>query len=212
MSVKRILVAQVVNFLREPTTPLNLLSSVAHVTWVMETCGQGFCLPMEEEATIIAVAELYRRWALEPFNRPPCIEAEGVIQSFLQDILRQFSLIFQPRSTGSSVDKQAQLCSKILDIYLEIGRTHWKTLSLETWEIFLKVLLGIADSMLSASASADAAALGLRLGYQVLKVVFNCGYTLELEILHCGLHSRQFFQIGSIMRNLSISGMLPAMH
>ena len=139
--------SQVVTFLLHPNTPITILSSPAHVRWAMETCGQGFALPIEEEKSITQCIELYRQWALEPLNRPPPIEGEQ--QFFLQQILNHYSLLFAPRATGPDVDKHAALCSKVLDIYVTIGRQLESQLSKDSWEVFLKLMIGIADSLFS---------------------------------------------------------------
>jgi len=167
LPVKKILVAQVVTFLLDEGTPVGILSSAAHVRWAMETVGQGFTLPIAEEDSIKKVIELYRRWALEPLNRPSPIEANK--QAFLQDILRHYSLLFAARARDQvEVEKHATLCSKVLDIYVTIGRRVGKDLSVETWEIFLKLVLGIADSLFRNSGG-----LQDRLCSQTLKVMFE---------------------------------------
>ena len=48
----------------------------------METCGQGFSLPIEESESITKVISLYRTWALEPSKRPTPINDNP--QFFLQ--------------------------------------------------------------------------------------------------------------------------------
>jgi hypothetical protein len=87
--VRRAIISQVVNFLLE--APANILSSQAHIKWVMETCGQGFNLPMEDETIINHCTELYRRWALESQYRPAAFDEQP--QLFLQ-VIFLFLLFF----------------------------------------------------------------------------------------------------------------------
>ena len=87
LNVRKVLVSQVVGYLLDPATPTSILSSQAHIKWVMETCGQGFALPIEEEAVIAQCIELYRRWALEPEKRP------AIIEDHLQHYIQVYSRI-----------------------------------------------------------------------------------------------------------------------
>lgn|SRR3990167_24319 len=84
LPVKKILVQQVVTFLLEPGISVKVLTSPAHVSWALETCGQGFTLPIEEEDSITKVILLYKIWALESKNRPQPINDNT--QYFLQVI------------------------------------------------------------------------------------------------------------------------------
>eukprot|EP01100_Stratorugosa_tubuloviscum_P015429 TRINITY_DN8902_c0_g1_i1.p1 TRINITY_DN8902_c0_g1~~TRINITY_DN8902_c0_g1_i1.p1 ORF type:complete len:1255 (+),score=606.97 TRINITY_DN8902_c0_g1_i1:98-3862(+) len=164
------MVAKVATHLLEPSTAQSTLATVFHIKWTMETCGQAFSLPIEEELTINMVVELYRRWALEPANRPPCFEED--YQHFIQEILKHSSMLFAPRQLQPLIlEKHVALCSKMLDIYSNIGRQLARTLTLETWEVFLKILIGICDCLLQQAINEDA--LGRKLCQQLLKVIFD---------------------------------------
>ena len=80
--MQKVLVSQVVTHLLEPKVAAKVLSSPSHVCWAMETCGQGFSLPIEEEESITKVISFYRMLALEPSRRPCSID--GNPQFFLQ--------------------------------------------------------------------------------------------------------------------------------
>ena len=58
--VRRILVKEVTSFLLNPSTSTNVLSSRSHVLWALETCGEGFRLPVDDDDIIQDVTELYR--------------------------------------------------------------------------------------------------------------------------------------------------------
>ena len=169
LPVRKVLVKEVTDFLLSPSTPGNVLSTRAHAIYALETCGQGFRLPIEEADTISDVTELYRIWILEPRRRPAPIDQE--FQFFLQTMLKHFSLLFASRS-DAVVDRHIQLCNSVLDIFLGVGRVLEKKLSEATWEVFLKLLIGIADSLFLSPK--EPSLLGLKLCNQVLKVIFEC--------------------------------------
>ena len=83
--------------------------------------------------------------------------------------------MFEARSyNGKELsDRHALLCSQVLDIYSSIGRTIGNELSEETWEVFLKILIGISDSILRKDAPANVEALQRRLCSQLQKVLFE---------------------------------------
>jgi hypothetical protein len=211
--VRKVLVSQVVGFLLDPSTPQSILSSRAHLKWVMETCGQGFALPIEEESTIAQCIELYRRWALEPEKRPSALDEhpQYYIQVFTfrrwfarthanyffffffffllpKTILQNYSLLFATRSNQALVGNHAALCAKILDIYLAIARQLGRSLSLETWEVFLKIVFGIGDSLLTPVQGAEDS-LAKRITQQLLKVCVPNSRgkkdTISYEFFHC---------------------------
>jgi hypothetical protein len=82
LPVQKVLVQQVVTFLLDGSNSKRALTNPAHVIWAMEVCGQGFCLPIEEEESISKVINLYRIWALESAQRPASISEN--LQFFLQ--------------------------------------------------------------------------------------------------------------------------------
>lgn len=82
LPVQKVLVQQVVTFLLGAGNGQRILKSESHVRWVMETCGQGFLLPIEEEDSISKVIVLYKIWALEPKQRP--IPINNNLQFFIQ--------------------------------------------------------------------------------------------------------------------------------
>jgi hypothetical protein len=138
--------------------------------WVLETCGQGFRLPVEEDEVIQNVIELYKIWILDTKKRP--IPMTKDLQFFLQFMLKQYSLLFQSRSGDSSVDRHASLCSSALNIFLAVARAVGATLSTETWEVFLKLMLGIVDSLFLSPQAPSL--LGNKLCNQALRVLFEC--------------------------------------
>lgn len=173
LPVRKILVQQVVTFLLTSDNAVQTLISPAHVVWSLETCGQGFALPMEEEDSIVKVINLYRRWTLDgKGKRPTPIESNP--QFFIQKMLQHFSLLFEPRSNGKGeVEKHARLCSQVLDIFANIGRQIGSSLSVETWEIFLKLLIAVTDTVLGVDAPAKQEVLQRKLCPQLLKVLFE---------------------------------------
>jgi len=70
-------------------------------------------------------------------------------------------------SEPNAVDKQAALCHRVLDIYFSIGQ-EGTLLDGESWELFLRLLLGITDYLLGSPSSDHT--LAMRLCPHVLKV------------------------------------------
>lgn len=185
LPVKKILVNEVVTHLLEKQNGVHLLTSAAHVKWAMETVGQGFTLPIEDEEIITKVINLYRVWLLEPAKRPQPIQNDP--QYFIQRILEHYSLLFAQRQHSPQVaDRHATLCSKVLDIYANIGMQAGKVLTKETWEIFLKLLISIADSILLKDPPAGLEALQRRLPSQLAKVLFE-------QFLYSGLQDPEMW-------------------
>lgn len=173
LPVKKILVQQVVTFLLDGNNAVRTLISPAHVVWALETCGQGFTLPIDEEDSISKVIQLYRIWALEGKGKSPAPIEEN-FQFFIQRILEHYSLLFEPRaSSKSDVEKHAKLCSQVLDILAMVGRQIGGRLSVETWEIFLKLLIAITDSVLRVDAQGSQEPLQRKLCSQLFKVLFE---------------------------------------
>ena len=76
--------------------------------------------------------------------------------------------MFAHRSSDPhAIDKQAALCHRVLDIYLAIGQ-EGTLLDADSWELFLRILLGVTDSLLGAPSSDHT--LANRLGAHMLKV------------------------------------------
>ena len=181
LAVRTVLVKEVAEFLlSSPGASHSLLVSRSHVLWVLETCGQGFRLPIEDSEIIQLVIDLYRQWILEPKRRPTPVEKE--FQFFLQIIIKQFSQLFAFRSE-LVVERHAQLCSSVLGIYQSICRVMMKKLSSETWEVMLKLLVGIADSLFLPTR--DGSLLGHKLCNQMLHVLFDCW--LQAQTFHAGM-------------------------
>ena len=89
-------------------------------------------------------------------------------------MLSHFSLLFEPRAqTKELVDKHSLLCSRVLEIFAQIGRTIGQKLSIETWELFLKLLIAITDIVLRPEAPANQEPLQRKLCPQLLKVLFE---------------------------------------
>ena len=83
-------------------------------------------------------------------------------------------MLFEPRATTrEGIEKHAALCSTVLDIFVNIGRSIGTQFSVETWELFLKLLIGITDLILRPDAPPLQEPLQKRLCPQLLKVLFE---------------------------------------
>lgn len=105
---------------------------------------------------------------LEPEHKPKPLQ-EDTSQIFFQNMLKHFSLLFSVPIKKDDFSRQSKLCSKILNIFLNVGRELQSTLSTETWEVWLKLLLGMTDSLLGNPSSQECE-LSKDLAPQVLRV------------------------------------------
>ncbi|KAL6061280.1 Ral GTPase-activating protein subunit alpha-1 [Balamuthia mandrillaris] len=199
LEVRQIISTEVVHYLMESKTEVTkVLSSRAHVIWAMECIGTAFTLPLDQEETMAKAVELYRRWTLEP-NRKDCpVAIQEDYQFFLQvcgislsglencvspaicvplphsiaqKLLSHCSLMFGSRTKDpAQLDSQASLCKRVLNIYHTVGKDR-SNLTRETWDLFLKLMLGVTDSLLSAPPGQDG--LAQRLCSHVLKVLLE---------------------------------------
>ena len=88
--------------------------------------------------------------------------------------MAHFSLLFEPRTTSNGgLEKHAMLCSRVLDIYIQIARNLGSKLNNETWEIILKLFIGIVDSVLRLDAPSNQEIFQRKLCSQILKVLFE---------------------------------------
>ena len=83
-------------------------------------------------------------------------------------------MLFESRASNKDlVEKHAGLCSRVLDIYRNIGRVLGNSLTTETWEIFLKLLLTVTDYVLRSDAPSNQEPLQRKLCSQILQVLFE---------------------------------------
>eukprot|EP01114_Cavostelium_apophysatum_P012293 TRINITY_DN2733_c0_g1_i3.p1 TRINITY_DN2733_c0_g1~~TRINITY_DN2733_c0_g1_i3.p1 ORF type:complete len:1100 (-),score=286.84 TRINITY_DN2733_c0_g1_i3:2012-5311(-) len=183
LQVKKAVIMQIVGYFALDPTSKATLTTDAHVEWVMECVGQGFALPIEEDAIMSSCIEIYKRWLLEPAQQPKPI-LEDTKQFFLQSMLKHMSLVFGSKrySDRDAAERHSKLCLKALSIYLNLARTYGKKLSQETWEIWLKSLVGVTDQLLSGASTNSTTGsvgaigdeiLGQLLAVPVLKALFE---------------------------------------
>lgn len=104
--------------------------------------------------TIVSTIEIYKKWSLNPPKQPICwvlgtlmnqtslqlslTECFSEEQYFIQRVFLHSSAIFNVRPHTDS-QKHVDLCHCVLQLWLNIGRTLEKRLSIETWAVILKV-------------------------------------------------------------------------
>jgi hypothetical protein len=83
--------------------------------------------------------------------------------------LEHYSLIFAGRpSTAPLMERQAALCSIVLDVYSLVGKSLRTKMDQQTWEIFLKLMIAICDSLLKPEIEV----MQRKLSAQLLRVCF----------------------------------------
>ncbi|KAI8901032.1 hypothetical protein BC833DRAFT_579619 [Globomyces pollinis-pini] len=174
IDVKTTIISKMNGYLIQSTNPepASILTSPAHVKFVMEIVGQGFDLPIEHIKIIQNSVKVYSTWLLEPSKRPMIVSNSDkdseVFQSFIQSIFKQSSLLFRPRMNAlpvhsknvsedgaDALSQHIELCEKVLAIFMGGISDNADNFSDETWLVILKVFLGVCDSLLSAPTSAQ---------------------------------------------------------
>lgn len=161
--------------------PGSHVKTKVHVVTLLEGVGQCFSLPLQFSTTIEAAIALYRSWLLDPQKKPVPIQEDE--QFFYQMMLQHLSLIFTPQASAapitsprasssteltkssgreSSAPSPADLeqrhigfCRSALYLYREVGVKYALQLSDETWEILLKIVLGICNSIMTLKQSPE---------------------------------------------------------
>lgn|SRR3990167_8999010 len=145
------------------------LSTCVHVRVILECVGQAFSLPLDSSNTIESAVEIYRRWILEPKKQPPPIQEDE--QFFYKEMFKHLSLVFTKRTSNESVENETtgkairqiqkdnslqdaihshtNICNSVLDLFRNVGVSLKKKMMDDTWEVLLKIVLGIADAILS---------------------------------------------------------------
>jgi hypothetical protein len=140
----------------------------------MEIVGQGFNLPLYHSSIIRDSVDIYADWLLSPLTRPFYLQIidsnSNQFQNFIQDIFMHSSMLFRIRKfhelQNPANPKQREvpedylqlaifhieLCDKILNSFYTFVTNNSNILTLETWTVILKVLLGVCDTVLKYPA------------------------------------------------------------
>ena len=188
LAVKRRLVQDVTQVI---STSSALLTSPSHVNWAMQVLGQSFSLPVEDHVIIKETLNVYSIWLLKPDARPTAIQEtkdDQIYQLFIQNIIQHLSSTFDKKDRGIQMSIpedtlnnkdyiaiQAELCKIVLKIISLASKTLGHTYSKETWTIILKVLIGIADYIISQDFNQDpnSERMCMLLCSDIFKVVFE---------------------------------------
>eukprot|EP00004_Rigifila_ramosa_P009403 TRINITY_DN2092_c0_g1_i1.p1 TRINITY_DN2092_c0_g1~~TRINITY_DN2092_c0_g1_i1.p1 ORF type:complete len:1144 (-),score=323.78 TRINITY_DN2092_c0_g1_i1:64-3462(-) len=167
VSARKPLIQQVIAALKMGDMNIAAVTTLVHVHWLTEPLGHAFTLPIEDHEVIAAATEIYFNW-LQGKQCPPAISNDiGNRRTIFKEVLRHMSNVFVPRNI-STVDKQVELCNRVLGIFQFVAHRCRDTLDKETWHVFLKVVLGVCDYLLK-----DDNILSTRLSSNLLKVLFE---------------------------------------
>jgi hypothetical protein len=78
--------------------PAHILTSAAHVKFVMELVGHGLALPIHQIGTISQSVTVYTSWLTEPKKRPLVMTQLGEQSAYFQEFL-QVPPEFNPRAS-----------------------------------------------------------------------------------------------------------------
>lgn len=146
------------------------ITTASHMRSLMEIVGQAFDLPFEGEdgtAVVASSLDVYKLWLCSATYQPAPVREDP--EFFTSRMLRHISLVFRPR-TGA-VDRHIQIGRKALDVYVQVAKEAGPLFSDATWDEFLKLLLAIADSLLSQPL--DTIPFADRLQAHVIRVLFE---------------------------------------
>ncbi|XP_074641925.1 ral GTPase-activating protein subunit beta-like [Tubulanus polymorphus] len=157
------------------------LTSDKEVQWTMEVMCYGLNLPLTEHDTIRDCVNVYCEWLYALHASPkPCVPTpvHDDPNKYCQTMLHHLYNLFIPRSdAGMSnnirqeyVKRQTVLCHRVLRTLQTVAPAS-NILSRETWEVLLKFLLAINDTLLAPPKVKDD--IGDQLCERVLSVLFE---------------------------------------
>ncbi|KAI8599710.1 hypothetical protein EDD21DRAFT_416527 [Dissophora ornata] len=126
------------------TSDLSLLSSMAHMRWAMETMFHHYSLLFQVRPTTPpspGVSQLHH-------HRHPTTPLPNTYQSTSSSYNSSHVSSASQVPMGVLIQRHIELCKKVLTVLTMAGRQFGNTFSEETWEVLLKVILGITDSLL----------------------------------------------------------------
>ncbi|KAI8842536.1 hypothetical protein BC829DRAFT_446414 [Chytridium lagenaria] len=138
-----------------PTDASLILTSPAHVKWVMELIGHGLSLPIEDVNIVNGCMAVYSSWLLDATTKPIAVkQAAGtcIEQRFWQTIYMHISLLFEPRKhydshvwstaknddTTDLIDTHVELCRTALKLVLSSVRILGREFEEGTWGVVLR--------------------------------------------------------------------------
>ena len=156
--------------------------SKEHITFALEFLGHALSLPFTEEKIIILALRIYQRWLGIDFSQR-LIDQRNIpkgfmdnSQLFIQEVIKQLSLIFTQRkmAIGVSDNKYIDLCRQVIRIYNRLGSWEYGGfLSDATWEILLRVNLGVTDAFLIRREGISGPGATLQLGKYLIENLFE---------------------------------------
>lgn len=149
-NVRKTVLASVVERLEDTTNcKPQIFTTPAHARWLMEVVAQGFTLHMEDLPIIEKCISTYTKWLLGgPEDKPPGLVLEETF--FRGEMIGHLSFLFEPRSgtSDTALTVQTRLCKDVLDnIILTAAHKLRTVMTPAIWDIWLRLLIGIVDSI-----------------------------------------------------------------
>eukprot|EP01124_Arcella_intermedia_P015156 TRINITY_DN21676_c0_g1_i1.p1 TRINITY_DN21676_c0_g1~~TRINITY_DN21676_c0_g1_i1.p1 ORF type:complete len:1529 (+),score=327.82 TRINITY_DN21676_c0_g1_i1:63-4649(+) len=170
-NVKRAVARQIMPNDRSLTVIADSLVTPMHIIWLMEALGQGFLLPLHDKEDCILLDNIfsfYQIWLLSPEKRPKGFQQQE--QHFIRKIVLQFSLLFEPRKEEEAeLEVRCIQCRKCLkEVFLGSAKSLGQSFQRETWDCYLKILLGVVDQILTGNP-----VIMKKLGSIAIRVLFE---------------------------------------
>ncbi|KAH3761930.1 rap/ran GTPase-activating protein [Pelomyxa schiedti] len=177
ISVQRTIVSNVVTyFMGSEQNGINislLLPTQAHVFWVMECIGQGFRLPLIDHNLITQCIDLYTKWIQSPPERQPAWIRSN-LDAYYVLCLKHLSLLFSNRTkVREDIQTHVTLSLRALNTFSIVTKLK---LHPETWEVMLKLLLGMTDSLLCTN-NFEEESCGDLIADRLLQVLYDAWLT-----------------------------------
>ncbi|KAH3757916.1 rap/ran GTPase-activating protein [Pelomyxa schiedti] len=146
-----------------------LMPTQAHVFWVMECLGQGFRLPLSDHPLINQCVDLYSRWIQGNPDKLP-VWVRSNLETFYLLCLKHMTLLFNNRTkVKEDVQIHKNLCMRVLQVFSIVCKQQLKP---ETWEVILKLILGVTDSFLCPS-NYDEASCSPLLAERLMQILYE---------------------------------------
>ncbi|XP_071504740.1 ral GTPase-activating protein subunit beta-like [Diadema antillarum] len=154
-------------------TASNPLESEKQVEWTMEVICYGLGLPLSEHEAIRDCVSVYCEW-LKALTIPQPTLPMPLIKDpnpYIQKIFQHLVNLFKPRHQGKSdTNKQAVLCHRVLRSVQSVA-TESIVMTKHTWEVLLRFLLSINNTLLSPPL--ETGSLAEQLCERLLSVLFE---------------------------------------
>jgi hypothetical protein len=128
------------------------LKTFGQVKFILEIAGQAFGLGLDDLGATEKAVGMYLGWLFGDVKLPVAV-GEADVEGFRELLLRHLSVLFaakrsaDPKPNGMLIAKHIELCKAALKAFVRLAM-EGSGLADSTWRVLIRVVLGIADSLL----------------------------------------------------------------